>query len=220
MNKLQTDRYNKLFEKVKALYMEPSNKGKLLFHGWHHVKFVHDKAVYFAEEIGADVEIVAAAALVHDLNYVFSDSLDPDAVVSETRSILEECGYDVASIELVLRVVSEAHTSTRHGKDLSLEGQALSDGDTLFKALPITPVLFSSKFLSETGYDLGKLAEKIVGDQKPLMDSGKYFYTEIARKKYMKWSKVNLELWENIQSALEDEDVKEMLELASEMEVL
>lgn len=220
MNKFQTDRYSKLFEKVKALYMEPSNKGKLLFHGWHHVKFVHDKAVYFAEEIEADVETVASAALVHDLNYVFSDSLDPEDVVSETRDILEGCGYDAQSVELILSVVAEAHTGTRYGKDLSLEGQALSDGDTLFKALPITPVLFSSKFLSETGYDLGKLAGKIVVDQKPLMDSGKYFYTEIAHKKYMKWSKVNLELWENIQSALEDEDVKEMLKLASEMEVL
>ncbi len=220
MNKLQTKRYNKLFEEVKALYMEPSNKGKLLFHGWHHVKFVHDKAVYFAEEIGADIEIVASAGLVHDLNYVFSESLDPEAVVNETRDLLEECGYDPSSVELILKVVAEAHTSTRLGKELSLEGKALSDGDTLFKALPITPVLFSSKFLSETGYDLGKLAGKIVDDQKPLMESGKYFYTEVARQKYLKWARVNLDLWENIQSALEDEDVKEMMELASEMEVL
>jgi uncharacterized protein len=214
------ERYSRLFEKVKGLYMEPSNKDKLLFHGWHHIKFVHDKSRYFAKDIGADVERVASAALVHDLNYVFSESLDPEDVVRETRCILVECGYDEGSVEKILNVIAEAHTNNRHGNKLSLEGKALSDGDTLFKALPITPILFSSKFLKETGYDLHKLADKIVTEQKPLLESGFYFYTEIAQNKYMKWAKINFKLWENIKESLQDEDTKEMLELAYEMDIL
>ena len=43
---------------------------KLPFHGWHHVSFVKEKAVGFARHNGSDQGVVAAAALVHDVNYL------------------------------------------------------------------------------------------------------------------------------------------------------
>jgi hypothetical protein len=60
---------------------------------------------------------------------------------------------------------------TRH-RHISLEAQALSDADTLFKVLPITPVVLAHRYLAENGVTLRELADKIVGEQRPVHDSG------------------------------------------------
>lgn len=215
-----SDKYKQLYKEVESIYLEPLNKGKLLFHGWHHVKFVHDKAILFADDINANVEMVAVAALVHDLNYIFSDSLDPFEVENETKIILEGAGYEQDFVNHVIETIASAHTSTRLGKSLSLEAMALSDGDTVFKALPTTPILFSSKFIAETGYSLSKLAGKIVDDQRPLLDTDTYFYTDKAKEMYLEWAEIGVKLWECMADALKDESVIEMLENAKKLGVL
>jgi len=64
-----------LTSKIKAIYLE--NKDKLPFHGWHHVSFVHKKALEFAKDTGADQFLVESAALVHDLNYIIKPNSEP-----------------------------------------------------------------------------------------------------------------------------------------------
>lgn len=59
--------YQKLFKEIFNLYHLPQNRSKLLFHGWHHIQFVHNKAIEFAKELKCDIEKVAVSALVHDL---------------------------------------------------------------------------------------------------------------------------------------------------------
>lgn len=204
----------KLYESIKALYAKPLNKTQLLFHGWHHVKFVHDKAIEFGKSINANLEIVAVAALVHDLNYIFSEDLSPNGAVEIMHKYVVEAGYDTSFADNIIDVVKMAHTGTRKGKNLSLEAKALSDADTLFKALPITPILFTSKFLTETGYNIEKLSNKIVEEQAPLIESDQYFYTKLAKEKYMGWALTNLKLWENLKESLNDDDVLGMLSYA------
>ena len=52
------------------------------------------------------------------------------------------------------------------------------------------------------------------------MDSDTYFYTEIAKQKYLGWAKTNLDMWENVVESLDDKDVQEMLNTASELGVI
>jgi HD superfamily phosphodiesterase len=63
-----TPRNQKLRERLEQLYK--SYADTLLFHGWHHITFVARNSLEFAEELDVNKELVEAAALVHDLNYV------------------------------------------------------------------------------------------------------------------------------------------------------
>lgn len=143
---------------VKALYEK--HKKRLLFHGWHHIFFVKKKAGEFAEMIGADVFLVESSALVHDINYLILPNSDPKEGKELRQKMLREANYSEQEIDRIEQIILEEHTTTRD-LSLSLEGQALSDADTLFKALPITPILFAGKYIEENGIDIRSLAEKI-----------------------------------------------------------
>ena len=83
--------------------------------------------------------------------------------------------------------------------------------DTLFKALPVTPVVLAHRYLAENGVTLRELADKIVGEQRPAHDDGYYFYNERAGATYMRWASANLELWRCIKESLDDPTVEQLL---------
>jgi uncharacterized protein len=114
----------------------------------------------------------------------------------------------IAAIEDVV-VTAETHSRSR---DISPEAMALSDADTLFKALPITPVILAPLYMRETGMSLRELAEKIVGEQVPLRDSGIYFYSDSAKRKYAQWADANLTLWSCILDSLDDASVLQVVD--------
>lgn len=213
-------KYKKLYTTIFDLYNQPGNKARLLFHGWHHIQFVHNKAIEFARELECDIERVAVASLVHDLNYIFSEELSPEAAAGQIREYIASAGYSEEYCNKILKLIEDSHTEYRGKRELSDESKALSDADTLFKALPTTPILFASKFISQNNYSIEKLGHKVVDEQKPLLDSGTYFYTKTANKKYIKWARINLEIWENVVVSLDDPDVKELLDTAYELGVL
>ncbi|RZQ59603.1 HD family phosphohydrolase [Amycolatopsis suaedae] len=183
---------------------------KLPFHGWHHVSFVREKAVGFARHNGSDQGVVAAAALVHDVNYL----VRRNSAAAEGRDlrmeILLEAGVPDAVARRIDAIVDEAEMANR-GPDISLEAQALSDADTLFKALPITPVMLAHRYLTENGITLRELAHKIVGEQREVHDDGYYFYNPEAAESYSRWALANLELWQCIKEAVDDPAVEELL---------
>ena len=194
--------------RVRRLYAR--HRARLPFHGWHHVRFVSDKGREFAALNGADPGLVGVAGLVHDLNYL----VEPDSAASAGRplrlSLLARCG---ASPELARRVddvVCEAEMSTR-GPHISLEAQALSDADTLFKAVPITPVLLAHRYLTENRVSLRRLASKIIGDQQSVYEQGFYFYDPRVAARYSEWARANLRLWQCIAEALEDPCVEDLV---------
>jgi uncharacterized protein len=181
------------------------------FHGWHHVMFVAQKARSFAEELRANAALVEIAALVHDVNYLVTARSDVSDGRRLRNKVLTDAGLDEDAISRIEHIVSESETRAR-GRDISAEAMALSDADTLFKALPITPVVLAPLYMKETGRSLGELARKIVGEQIPLRDDGIYFYSESAKKKYESWGDANLALWSCIQEALDDPSVREVIE--------
>lgn len=187
-----------------------SSSRQLPFHGWHHVSFVRSKAAVFAQHNGSDVALVETAALVHDVNYmVRRNSLAEDGRALRMR-ILANAGVPDAVAEHIDEIVCEAEMRTRH-RDISLPAQALSDADTLFKALPVTPVMLAHKYLDENGVSLRELATKIVGEQRGVHDEGYYFYSPQAAAMYSRWATANLELWQCIVESLDDPSVAELL---------
>jgi len=205
---ITVDRVSVLRSLVEALYS--AHEQDLPFHGWHHIKFVAKKSVYFGATISANLFIVESSALVHDLNYLVKVNSNAEAGAILRRQILSEADYIPTEIERIEKVVLESSTVNR-GREISNEGKSLSDADTLFKALPITPVIFSAKYLSENRISLLKLAKKITEEQVKLMDEGIYFYTDIANEHYLQWGKVNLNLWRALIDAIEDQDVQELV---------
>jgi uncharacterized protein len=184
--------------------------GDLPFHGWHHVSFVRDKGAAFAAANGADVSVVTTAALVHDLNYLVRRNSAASAGGSLRLRILADAGIGPAVAGWIDDVVVEAEMATRH-RYISLEAQALSDADTLFKALPVTPVMLAHRYLTENGVSLRELATKIVGEQRHVHDAGYYFYSQAAADAYSHWATANLKLWQCVMEALDDPSVNDLL---------
>ncbi|MET0132141.1 MAG: HD family phosphohydrolase [Kibdelosporangium sp.] len=183
----------------------------LPFHGWHHVHFVRIKAAAFARANGSDAAVVETAALVHDVNYIVRRNSAAAAGRDLRMSILAKSEVAEVVAERIDKIVVEAEMATRH-RDISLAAQALSDADTLFKALPVTPVMLAHRYLSENGVTLGELAHKIVGEQRGVHDAGFYFYSEEAKAMYSRWATANLELWSCVVEALDDPSVGELLD--------
>ncbi|WP_132876146.1 HD family phosphohydrolase [Tamaricihabitans halophyticus] len=183
---------------------------QLPFHGWHHVRFVRDKAVDFAEQNGANVSVVTAAALLHDVNYLVRKN-SPAAAGTDLRlGVLAEVGVPAETADWIDRIIGEAEMRNRH-RDISLEAQALSDADTLYKALPITPVLLAHRYLEENGVSLPELAQKILSEQQGVQEAGYYFYNAEAAARYTQWARANLRLWQCIAESLDDPSVLELV---------
>lgn len=183
---------------------------EVTFHGWPHVSFVAKNAHRFAIELRANVAISEIAGLVHDLNYLVNSDGGAAAGSDLRAKILSDAGLDNDAISIINDVVLSAETRTR-GRDISCEAMALSDADTLFKALPITPVILSPLYMRETGKSVRELADKIVNEQVPLRDSEIYFYSESAKKHYERWADANLNLWSCISESLDDPFVVELI---------
>jgi uncharacterized protein len=187
---------------------------RLPFHGWHHVSFVRSKAVQFATANGAEVSVVETAALVHDVNYLVRRNSTAADGGKLRRDMLTGAGIVPETTGWVERIVVEAEMANR-GPDISLEAQALSDADTLFKALPVTPVMLSHRYLAENGITLRELADKIVDEQQHKHDDGYYFYNPEAAATYSRWAATNLMLWQHIRESLDDNDVTALLNAVS-----
>jgi len=182
----------------------------LPFHGWHHVEFVRAKAVVYASKNGANVRIVEAAALLHDLNYMVKRNSRVSAGEDLRREILADIGVSAETAGWIESVIREAETEARD-ETAGLEAQALSDADTIFKALPITPVLLAHLYMEETGEDLEQLCTRIIRDQVKLHNQGIYFYNREVAIQYEEWASANLNLWRCIEESLIQPEVRELV---------
>jgi uncharacterized protein len=208
----QTERTAKLATQLEELY--GSYKDTLLFHGWHHIYFVARKSVEFASEFNVDKEIIEAAALTHDLNYIVdTTTTGPEAGTKLREKYLSQAGFSNDEISEINAIILEEHVAYRHA-NISDAAKVLSDADSLFKVMPLNPVLFSSKFITETKIDLRAWATRIIKEQKPLLDEGIYFYTDIAKRKYLAWAETDLQLVAQVLESLDDPDIQEMLDIA------
>ncbi len=113
-------------------YYAPDSSGHDLAHVWR----VFRLGVRFADELGADREVVGAAALTHDLHRVLDEGtgLDPAETFDEVEAVLAEAEFPPGKVEDVLYCV-EVHDSYEfRGDDPdpgTLEAEILRDADNL-----------------------------------------------------------------------------------------
>jgi uncharacterized protein len=194
-----TDVISKLYHDTEKLYNE--NQEKVPFHDWNHIAFVYNFSSEFGRELKVDPFLLSVSALTHDLNHL---PIYSGKTINEILKIaLEKYEFSNQFIKSVANIITDAATRNRN-ENISNEAKALSDADTLFKALPITPILLAVHFLKEKNINLKQLAEKIVKSQKPLMDKNLYFYT-VRANDYLSWGKTNLQLWQNTLEFLDND---------------
>lgn len=103
-----------------------------LSHEFDHLKQVAEYGVWLAKKYGGNVEIVAAASLLHDLG---RSDLGLRGRVTAVRAsqlakpVLEKCGYGKQEIKLITQVIAE-HDQAAFRSEL-LESRILKDADYL-----------------------------------------------------------------------------------------
>ena len=99
-------------------------------HDFDHTLRVYHMAVRIAGEEGADVEMVALAALLHDVD---DHKLSPETCANKDRAVafLKSQGVDEQKIRSIVEIISQISFSAGNGRPSTLEGMCVQDADRL-----------------------------------------------------------------------------------------
>lgn len=99
-------------------------------HDFDHTLRVYRMAARIGQEEGADPEIVALAALLHDVD---DRKLSPETWANKDRALrfLRDNGVEEEKIRQILQVISEISFSEGNGRPSTLEGMCVQDADRL-----------------------------------------------------------------------------------------
>ncbi|WP_010477275.1 HD domain-containing protein [Thermococcus zilligii] len=150
-------------------------------HGFSHVERVFNLCLHIGREEGADLEVLALAALLHDIARPLEDAGKVEDHAAEgariARGYLKGLGYPDEKVEAVAHAI-EAHRFSRGPEPGTLEAKILSDADKLdaIGAVGIARVfMYSGEHGRDIEASMRHFEEKIL-KLKDLM------YTETARK--------------------------------------
>ncbi len=150
-------------------------------HGFSHVERVFNLCMHIGMKEGADLEVLALAALLHDIARPLESAgkVDDHAVESSriSRQFLRSLGYPEEKVEGVAHAI-ESHRFSRGPEPRTLEARILSDADKLdaMGAIGIARVfMYSGEHGRDIEASLRHFEEKIL-KLKDLM------YTETARR--------------------------------------
>lgn len=176
---------------------------------------MYRKTGHFAQHLGADIPLSQAAALTHDLNHVAHKGVWTESKEGALlrKQMLTDCKIQDDLIQRIEAIIQSCEIVHR-GTNLSLEGQALSDADSLFKVLPSTPILFTAGMMKQTDWSIKRIAEKVVRDQLKLIESDTYFFSDYARQNYMHLARANIYQMRDLLETLNDDDIAHMLRTA------
>lgn len=145
-------KYSKKIKKIARSYFDELDKGDFS-HGFTHVQRVVRLALNIGKKEGADLEILKAASLLHDLARGKEDKGEvPDHAQESARlakRILEQIGFPSEKTASVCHCI-EVHRSKPEDKPKTLEAKILQDADRLdaLGAVDIARVI-GSKIQSE-----------------------------------------------------------------------
>ena len=99
-------------------------------HDFDHTMRVYRMALRIAEDEGADLSVVALAALLHDVD---DKKLSPETYERKDRAVgfLRACRADEQMIERIVGIISQISFSAGNGRPDTLEGCCVQDADRL-----------------------------------------------------------------------------------------
>lgn len=100
---------------------------------WHAFR-VRDLAIYIAQAIGADTEVVHAAALLHDIGHGSGRADHAKRGASSAANLLSSCGFPQDKVRAVTSCIEQHHWLPGRAGDPqcpTLEYQAFADADRL-----------------------------------------------------------------------------------------
>ena len=142
----------KIYEEVKKRCELPSNSCGI--GAWdHHIKIVYELAKKYANEYGADEEIVALASLLHDIASVTDVSFNEDnqiigAEIAEVLLLKKE--YTKEKIEIIKKCILN-HRGSKLADKNSKEEICIADVDAMahFYSIPsLFSMVYKEKMLS------------------------------------------------------------------------
>lgn len=143
---------SKIYEEVKSRCLSPNNAYGI--GAWdHHIKLVYELAKNNAESYGADKEVVALAALLHDIASVTNkDFTEEHHIIGATiaEELLMEENYPKDKIELVRKCVLNHRGSKLMNKNTP-EEICIADADAMahFYSVPsLLSMVYREKKLS------------------------------------------------------------------------
>ena len=97
-------------------------------HGYEHTERVYRMALHIGGRVGADLDILLPAALLHDIGR--GEDNHAEAGARKAREILEMLGVDPNRIEAIVEAI-ETHSFSEGREPRTLEAKVLSDADKL-----------------------------------------------------------------------------------------
>lgn len=99
-------------------------------HDFDHTMRVYRMVMRIAEEESADLQCVALAALLHDVD---DRKLSPETYENKDRAVgfLRENGIDAEQISRIVQIISEISFSAGNGRPSTVEGMCVQDADRL-----------------------------------------------------------------------------------------
>jgi uncharacterized protein len=149
-------------------------------HEYDHVKRVFSRCMEIGQSAGADLKILGAAALLHDIGRISELETGISHSISSGEmavKILEEVGYSKDEIDDVKKVI-RTHRFSEGLIPSSLEGKILSDADKLdaMGAIGVYRAIAHSTF---TGVGIRGFLQHVDDKLLKLRDM---MYTEIGKK--------------------------------------
>lgn len=142
----------KIYNEVKRRCMLPSNVYGI--GAWdHHIKIVYELAKKHADEYGADEEVVALSALLHDIASVTDVSYTENHHIigaDIAEKILVEESYPREKIDLIKKCILN-HRGSRVAEKVSPEEICIADSDAMahFYCIPsLLSMVYKEKNLS------------------------------------------------------------------------
>jgi HD superfamily phosphodiesterase len=102
-------------------------------HGMDHIVRVLRRCITLGEKLNADLEVLVAAACLHDLGWHYLNEAGKHGALGaqKAESVLQRTGFPVEKREAVLHAIRVHDTGTPPENRISLESKILYDADKL-----------------------------------------------------------------------------------------
>jgi len=198
----KTTELRNLYDTVKRVF---SRRG-LTHHNWSHVERDLATAIVLGESEKADMKIVLAGVLLHDIGRLHPELGDNhhEAGAKIAPKYLRDAGFKGEEVEAVVHCV-RAHGPRGLEEPKSLEAKVVHDVGVLSCSVGYVGVArVFSYFMREEGLGVKEMMAVPSGKKGPRKD----FYTETGRKLGEKGLRKARRFWEELRRELREEELK------------